>query len=119
MNNVMHLDKLVEFELHNGKLFLKYLRTNYKNQWVNTQLGTDEQTTELFQELLINNVNDKDPEWVRTAQKMKHYGLQYQHGAYNKVFWDNYNVIKETPLDKEIVNDLEEHMSLEKQFEEN
>ena len=119
MNNVMQLDKLVEFELHNGKLFLKYLRTNYKNQWVNTQLGTDEQTTELFQELLINNVNDKDPEWVRTAQKMKHYGLQYQHGAYNKVFWDNYNVIKETPLDKEIVNDLEEHMSLEKQFEEN
>ncbi|MCB0496714.1 MAG: carboxypeptidase-like regulatory domain-containing protein [Cyclobacteriaceae bacterium] len=119
MNNVMRLDKLVEFEPHNGKLYLKYIRTNYKNQWVNTNLDTNEKDTELFQELLINNINDKTPNWISSSQKMKHYGLQYQHGAYNKVFWDNYNVIKETPLDQEIVKDLEEHMSLEKQFEEN
>lgn len=119
MNNVMHLDKLVEFEPHDGKLYLKYMRTNYKNQWVNTSLGTDEQTTELFQELLINKVNYKTPNWVSSSKKMKHYGLQYQHGAYNKVFWDNYNVIKETPLDKKIVKDLEENMSLEEQFEDN
>ena len=119
MNNVMRLDKLIEFEPHNGKLYLKYIRTNYKNQWVNTQMGSDEQTTELFQELLINNVNAKNPNWVSSSKKMKHYGLQYQHGVYNKVFWDNYNVIKETPLDKKIVDDLEEHMSLEEQFEDN
>lgn len=119
MNNVMRLDKLVEFEPHNGKLYLKYIRTTYKNQWVNTQIGSDEQTTKLFQELLINNVNTKDPNWVSSSKKMKHYGLQYQHGVYNKVFWDNYNVIKETPLDKKIVEDLEEDMSLEEQFQDN
>ena len=119
MNNVMRLDKLIEFEPHNGKLYLKYIKTAYKNVWMNTEKGEPEQTTELFQELLINNINDVDPNWIGSAQKMKHYGLQYQHTEYNKRFWDNYNVIKETPLDKKIVKDLEEHGALEEQFKEN
>ncbi len=119
LNNVMRQDKLIEFEPHNGKLYLKYIRTQYKNVWFNTELGKPEQTTQLFQELLINNINDKDPNWVSSARKMKHYGLQYQHENYNKVFWENYNVIKETPLNKKIISDLEEYGSLEKQFEDN
>jgi len=119
MNNVMRLDKLIEFELHNGKLYLKYIKTAYKNVWLNTADGKQEQTTELFQELLINNINDVDPSWIGSSQKMKHYGLQYQHDDYNKRFWDNYNVIKETPLDKKIVKDLEEHGTLEEQFKDN
>lgn len=119
MNNVMRLDKLVEFEEYNGKLFLKYMSTRYKNVWMNTEEGKPEQTTELFQELLINNINDIDPNWVSSSRKMKHYGLQYQHENYNKRFWKNYNVIKETPLNKKIILDLEEYGSLEKQFEDN
>ena len=86
---------------------------------MNTSTGKPEQTTELYQELLINHVNDVDPIWVSSANKMKHYGLQYQHDNYNKRFWDNYNVIKETPLDKKIVKDLEEYGALEEQFKDN
>jgi len=119
LNNVMRQDKVVEFEKHNGKLFLKYMRTTYKNIWMNTSTGKAEQTTELYQELLINHVNDVDPIWVSSVNKMKHYGLQYQHDNYNKRFWDNYNVIKETPLDKKIVKDLEEYGALEEQFKDN
>lgn len=119
LNNVMRMDKLIEFEPHNGKLYLKYIKVRYKNVWMNTELGKPEQTTQLFQELLINNINDKDPNWIPSSRKMKHYGLQYQHKDYNKRFWENYNLIKETPLDKKIVRDLEEHGALEKQFEEN
>lgn len=119
MNNVMRLDKLVEFELYNGKLYLKYMSTRYKNVWMNTVEGKPVQTTELFQELLINNINDKDPNWISSSRKMKHYGLQYQHEKYNKRFWDNYNVIKETPLNEQIIRDLEEHGSLEDQFNDN
>lgn len=119
LNNVMRMDKLLEFEPYNGKLYLKYMKTRYKNVWMNTETGKPEQTTELFQELLINNINDKDPNWVSSSRKMKHYGLQYQHENYNERFWANYNVIKETPLDKKIVKDLEEYASLEEQFKEN
>lgn len=119
LNNVMRQDKLLEFESYNGKLYLKYMKTTYMNIWINTETGLPDQTTELFQELLINNINDKDPNWVSSSNKMKHYGLQYQHDNYNEEFWANYNVIKETPLDKLIVQDLEEHVSLEEQFKEN
>ena len=48
---------------------------------------------------------------------MKRYGLQYQDMPYNKKFWDNYNVIKDTPLDKEIMKDLEKYGDLNSQFE--
>ncbi len=119
LNNVMRLDKLIEFEPHNGKLYLKHIKTQYKNVWINTETGKPDQTTQLFQELLINNINNKDPNWISSAKKMKRYGLQYQHDNYNKEFWDSYNVIKETPLDKQIIHDLEKHGVLEKQFEEN
>jgi hypothetical protein len=50
---------------------------------------------------------------------MRNYGLQYQNYPYNQVFWDNYNVIKETPLDREILDDLEKVVPLEKQFQVN
>jgi hypothetical protein len=43
--------------------------------------------------------------------------LQYQDLPYNKAFWDNYNVIKDTPLDKKILEDLEKGGPLQKQFE--
>ncbi len=119
LNNVMRSEKLIEFEPHNGKLYLKYIKTQYKNVWINTETGKPDQTTQLFQELLINNINSEDPSWVSSARKMKRYGLQYQHKNYNKAFWENYNVIKETPLNKKILRDLEEHGALEKQFEGN
>jgi hypothetical protein len=48
---------------------------------------------------------------------MTNYGLQYQDLPYNKKFWDNYNVIKDTPLNKKILVDLEKIAPLEKQFE--
>jgi hypothetical protein len=50
---------------------------------------------------------------------MRNYGLQYQDYPYNKPFWDNYNVIKETPVDRKVVEDLERVAPLDKQFENN
>ncbi len=50
---------------------------------------------------------------------MRNYGLQFQNQLYNKQFWDNYNVIKETPLDIKIIEDLEKHAPLNQQFEDN
>jgi hypothetical protein len=74
--------------------------------------------TELFQQLLINKVTPNATERIRSTEKMRNYGLQFQDQPYNKNFWDNYNVIKETPLDQEILRDLEKHAPLNVQFEE-
>lgn len=37
---------------------------------------------------------------------------------YDSVFWDNYNILKATPLEEKIVADLERQMSLKSQFAE-
>ena len=75
--------------------------------------------TELIQHLLINEVHTQNQQRIGSTEKMRNYGLQYQDYPYNKAFWENYNVIKETPIDREIHMDLERHSSLEKQFEDN
>lgn len=118
-NNVMRLDKVVEFEPYNGVYYLKYIRSNYKNRWMNLATDSVETTTELYQELLINRIDTENPEWVKSSQKMKKYGLQFQNRPYNEEFWENYNVIKSTPLDQSIIRDLESEASLETQFKNN
>ena len=118
-NHVMRLDKVVEFEPYKGKFYLKYIRSNYKNHWFNAETQEFEITTELMQELVINNLDTEDPEWIPSSDKMKRYGLQFQNETYNKEFWDNYNVIKESPVDELIIKDLEKNDSLELQFKNN
>jgi hypothetical protein len=68
---------------------------------------------------MINSIDNNSGERIGTTEKMKSYGLQYQDLPYNKDFWDNYNVIKESPLDRKIVDDLEKLGPLEKQFQDN
>jgi hypothetical protein len=74
--------------------------------------------TELFQQLLINKVDTQPKGRIGSTDKMRNYGLQYQDQPYNKEFWDNYNVIKETPLDQQVLADLEKFSPLESQFQE-
>jgi hypothetical protein len=85
--------------------------------WYDSETEKLQFETELQQQLLINQVSSNPEE--RITQKMRSYGLQYQDQPYNKVFWENYNVIKESPLDKKIVADLELAGPLDMQFERN
>jgi hypothetical protein len=73
--------------------------------------------TELFQQLLINEIKPNTTERIGATERMRNYGLQYQDQPYNKEFWDNYNVIKDTPLDKKVLEDLEKAGPLNKQFQ--
>jgi hypothetical protein len=36
---------------------------------------------------------------------------------YHQEFWKHYNVLKRTPLDEKLIQDLEEDISLQEQFE--
>ena len=118
VENLMHQEKSIEFNKFEDKYYLKYLQVKTNFKWINMNNNTVEAETELFQELLINQVNTENPVWISTSDKMKRYGLQYQDLPYNKEFWDNYNVIKDTPLNTEIIQDLEKYGDLNSQFEE-
>lgn len=116
-NQIMKLEKQIEFQEHNGKLYLKYIAANYQNNWVSRKTQELELIAERDQALLINNLNYINPQWIKSSKKMKRYGLQFQHEAYNKEFWANYNTIKDMPLNDKAQQDLEKLFSLEEQFE--
>ena len=110
------LKRVMEFKPFLGKYYLNFLTVDSKVNWYDIRTKELKFETELTQSLLINDIVPNTIRRVATTEKMRNYGLQYQDRPYNKEFWDNYNVIKESPLDRKILNDLERHGPLEKQF---
>src|SRR5690606_32783122 len=101
------LKKTIGFRKYQGKMYLNYMTVTSKINWYDSRTDELNFETELYQELLIDRVFANTRERINSTEKMKNYGLQYQDRPYNKTFWDNYNVIKETPLDRKILADLE------------
>lgn len=111
------LHKTIDFRRFEGKMYVSYMSITSKVNWYDIKTNVLKFETELSQQLLINQVTTNTSDRIRSVEKMRNYGLQYQDLPYNKAFWDNYNVIKETPLDKKILEDLERVGPLDKQFE--
>lgn len=109
--------KTIDFRRYNGKMYPSFMTMSSSINWYDIRTGALKFETELIQQLLINNVIPHVNERVNfTGEKMRNYGLQYQDQPYNKEFWDNYNVIKDSPLDARILKDLEKVGPLEAQF---
>jgi len=110
--------KTIDFKRFDGKMYLNYISVVSHEKWYD-EANELQFETELAQNLLVNEVQSKTTERISSTEKMRNYGLQYQDYPYNKPFWDNYNVIKETPVDRKVVEDLEKVAPLDKQFENN
>jgi len=115
----VNLKRIIDFKNYEGRYYLNYITVNSKVNWYNIKTKELKFETELNQSLLINEVFPNTSNRIGTTEKMRNYGLQYQDLPYNKEFWENYNVIKESPLDRKIIEDLERHGPLEKQFKDN
>lgn len=111
--------KEINFKRYAGKMYLNFVSVVSKVNWYDGKTGELQFETELYQQLLVNNVDPDPEERITSTEKMRNYGLQFQNKPYNKAFWDNYNVIKDTPLDKKILADLEQSEPLEDQFKRN
>jgi hypothetical protein len=113
----VNIHKTIDFKSYEGKMYLNYIVADSKINWFDNKTGELRFETELHQQLLINQVYPNTDQRIGTTEKMSNYGLQFQNLPYNKLFWENYNVIKTSPLDKKIIEDLEKELPLEKQFE--
>jgi hypothetical protein len=111
--------KTLDFRKYLGKMYPSFISITSKINWYDSETNTLKFETELFQQLLINKITPNAGERIKSTEKMRNYGLQFQDQPYNKKFWDNYNVIKETPLDRKILEDLEKEYPLHMQFEGN
>lgn len=119
ISRFVYLKRTVDFRSFKGKLYLNYISLDSKVNWYDLATNELKFETELLQNLLINEIESETKSRIGTTEKMRSYGLQYQDLPYNKAFWDSYNVIKESPLDRKIVEDLEKLGPLEKQFQDN
>lgn len=115
----VYLKKKIDFKSFEGKMYLNYIAMDSKISWFDKNTNDLRFETTLYQQLLINEVHPNTEEYIGTTERMRNYGLQFQDLPYNKEFWNNYNVIKESPLDRKIIEDLEKEVPLEKQFENN
>lgn len=112
------IKKKIDFRKFQGKMYPSFISVTSKINWYDLETKELKFETELFQQLLINKVTPNPKERIRSTEKMRNYGLQFQDRPYNKKFWDNYNFIKETPLDQQVLKDLEKTGPLRQQFEE-
>jgi len=112
-------EKTIDFKRFNDKMYLNYISVTSHEKWYDPATNELQFETELVQNLLVNEVEPNTQAHISSTEKMRNYGLQYQDYPYNKPFWDNYNVIKETPVDRKVVEDLEKLAPLDKQFENN
>ena len=119
VSKLVKVKRVIDFKVFEGVMYLNYLSVNSQINWFDGETNELKFETELNQILLINSVEPNTSKKIGLGQKMKNYGLQYQDQAYNKSFWDNYNVLKESQLDKKIISDLEREQSLEHQFGDN
>jgi len=116
ISRFVNIRKTIDFRPVDGKLFLNFMTVDSRINWYDLRTNDLRFETELHQQLLINSVESHASERIGSIKKMRRYGLQYQDLPYNKEFWDNYNVIKDSPLDRRIIEDLEKLGPLEKQF---
>lgn len=109
--------KVIDFKQYQAKMYLAYMKVVSQVNWYDNKTNDLNFETETLQELLINQVFPNTEQRISNVHKMKRYGLQYQDHEPNQGFWKNYNVIKETPLDKKIISDLESAGALGKEFQ--
>lgn len=117
ISRFVYVKREINFQKIENKLYLGYMSMDSKINWYDIETNELKFETALYQQLLINRVKPNTSERIKSLEKMRNYSLQFQDLPYNKKFWDNYNVIKETPLDKKIIEDLEKAGPLDKQFE--
>lgn len=110
------LKKTIDYKYYQDKLYLNYMEVLSRINWYDLKTDSLRFETELSQYLMVNRVYPQTDDRIPITSKMRRYGLQYQDLPYNKEFWDNYNVIKQSPLDARIIADLELEQPLEDQF---
>lgn len=104
-----YTESLIEtyiFKRYQGAPCLSYAKIKYTIKNLDTTKKKVIRTEDYFREVLVNNVITTNVDEKRKSlisKKSKDVSLALQAKGYNAAFWENYNVIKENPLDKEII----------------
>lgn len=112
------IDVTYIFKRHSGKPYLSFTKMKYVIKKLDLAKKKVIRTEYYSKELLINNLIIENVENLRKAlgQPSKSKSLALQTRPYNSDFWKNYNIVKENPMDKDIISLFEREDKLENQF---
>jgi hypothetical protein len=103
----------VEFNLYEGKLYPRRMHESEMNELYDANTGQlTINSIETLEFVVTNVIPGKES---KSAKRLK-YGMAIKAGEYNEAFWRDLNTLKLTPLDEKLISDLEEDISLQKQF---
>lgn len=106
----------IDFREYNNKYYLNRLSLDANHDYtLRDSLLTN---FRINQEIIVNDIKINDPDLVERNEALRLGNtLKKEEFVYNEEFWNSYNVIKETPLEEQLVKDLEKRSeSLSKQF---
>jgi len=103
----------VEFESYNNKLYPRRMHESELNEIYDLAGQLRLSSIETLEFIATNIIPAKENQM---AKKLK-YGMMIKPTEYNQEFWKHYNVLKLTPLDEKLIQDLEKEISLQEQFD--
>jgi hypothetical protein len=112
------ISNTLRFKRYQGKLYMAYVRAHWTTNRIGAD-GTPLETYEHHKELLINQITTTNVDLKRhtlgTPRREKQ-ALNKQVSVYDPKFWQHYNLIRENPVDRELLQLLEKEQKLEEQF---
>jgi hypothetical protein len=107
----------IDFKEFEGKYYFSYLSMNFMLQYKNLHTGKMLFEFGVSHHFVTTNIITKHVTPVPAKDALQSStSLEKQIYPYNALFWKDYNMILETPLDKKIRADLEKEAPLEEQF---
>jgi hypothetical protein len=115
--NTNYIECVLKFVEHDSILYLNYVSKKYANVYYKKEKDAPDFTSITFSELMVNEIQTEVVKYSKDGIDMdsKH-DLFRQKTKYDSAFWNNYNIIKDTPLQEKIKKDLEKKQLLHQQY---
>ncbi len=107
---------IFDFKSFNGKLYLNHIRHEVENEYFNPRTQKIFNRFTIINELQVNDIYEDGRTATVGLKRMENHALELQVTAYNKEFWESYNLVKQTPLEEKAMEDLMQKGALKDQF---
>lgn len=105
-----------DFKAYNDKLYLNHIRHEVENEYFNPLTKKIYGKFTIINELLVNDIYEDPRTHIKGLKRVENLALELQVTPYNEAFWQNFNAIKQTPIESKIMSDLLEKGTLDVQF---
>jgi len=106
-NRTDYFIKNLEFRDYKGKLYLHYANYCFFFSKLDKKTNKVIRNDNSCMELLVNDIVTDDFPSLRAKEKLgKHDPIESHLGKYNKSFWDNFNIIKHSSFDLQVIEKM-------------